>query len=90
MIYLTGKQISIAGKEHQWPNGLVDTFQTLHRNETKRRTLHFWSDLRDGALKVDHILVSRGAKIDAAEIISGDKPMVSDHFPVGAHVKFPP
>lgn len=90
MIYLTGKQISIAGKKHQWPHGLVDSFQTLHANEKKRRTLHFWSDRRDGALKVDHILVSQGAKIDSAEIVSGDKPMVSDHFPVAAHVRFPP
>jgi endonuclease/exonuclease/phosphatase family metal-dependent hydrolase len=39
---------------------------------------------------VDHILVSRSAEIGAAEIVSGDKPMVSDHFPVTARVKFPP
>jgi endonuclease/exonuclease/phosphatase family metal-dependent hydrolase len=62
----------------------------LHAGEKNRRTLHFWSDSREGLIKVDHILVSRGAEIGAAEIVSGDQPMVSDHFPVIARVKFPP
>jgi endonuclease/exonuclease/phosphatase family metal-dependent hydrolase len=38
---------------------------------------------------VDHILVSRGAKIEDADIVSTDQPMVSDHFPVVARVLFP-
>jgi endonuclease/exonuclease/phosphatase family metal-dependent hydrolase len=69
--------------------GLIDTFQALHPGERNRRTLHFWSDSREGALKVDHILVSRGAVIMDAAIRDGDQPMVSDHFPVTARVVFP-
>jgi endonuclease/exonuclease/phosphatase family metal-dependent hydrolase len=69
--------------------GLIDTFDTLHPNERNRRTLHFWSDTREGRVKVDHILVSRGAVVMAAAIRDGDEPMVSDHFPVTARVAFP-
>jgi endonuclease/exonuclease/phosphatase family metal-dependent hydrolase len=69
--------------------GLIDTFQALHAGEKNRRTLHFWSDTREGILKVDHILVSRGAKVANAAIRDRDKPMVSDHFPVTARVVFP-
>lgn len=88
LIYLTGKRASVAGSDQTWQNGLVDTYQTLHASEKNRRTLHFWSGRRDG-LKVDHILVSRGARIESAAIVSGDKPEVSDHFPVSARVLFP-
>ena len=69
--------------------GLVDTFQALHPGERNRRTLHFWSDSREGPLKVDHILVSRGAVVIDAAIRDGDEPMLSDHFPVTARVAFP-
>ena len=69
--------------------GLTDTFQALHAAEKNRRTLHFWSDTREGILKVDHILVSRGAEVLSAAIRDRDKPMVSDHFPVTARVVFP-
>jgi endonuclease/exonuclease/phosphatase family metal-dependent hydrolase len=69
--------------------GLIDTFDTLHPDERNRRTLHFWNDTREGRVKVDHILVSRGAVIMAAAIRDGDEPMVSDHFPVTARVAFP-
>lgn len=90
MIYLTGRRATLAGSEQTWSNGLLDAYQLLHAGEKNRRTLHLWRDSREGSLKVDHILVSRGAEIGAAEIVSGDKPMVSDHFPVTARVKFPP
>ena len=90
MIYLTGRRALLAGSQRIWPNGLIDTYQALHAGEKDRRTLHFWRDSRNGPLKVDHILVSRSCEIGAAEIISGDRPMVSDHFPVTARVKFPP
>lgn len=89
LVYLRGGKASLAGKEQVWGNGLLDTYQALHPAEKKRRTLHFWSDSREGLLKVDHILVSRGAKITESEIVSGDRPMVSDHFPVTARVRFP-
>jgi endonuclease/exonuclease/phosphatase family metal-dependent hydrolase len=90
MAYLTGKKVSIAGQTKTWRNGLIDSFQTLHASEKNRRTLHFWGNSRKGLLKVDHILASKGAEILSAEIISSDKPMVSDHFPVTARIKFPP
>lgn len=88
LIYLTGRKAPVAGAEQGWSNGLVDTYQTLHASERNRRTLHFWSGRRDG-LKVDHILVSRGARIEASGIVSEDKPEVSDHFPVSARILFP-
>jgi endonuclease/exonuclease/phosphatase family metal-dependent hydrolase len=37
---------------------------------------------------VDHILVSGGAEVLAAEIRDRDEPMVSDHFPFTARVAF--
>ena len=87
--YLTGKRVPLAGADQVWRNGLLDTFQFLHANERNRRTLHFWGGTLEGNVKVDHILVSRGAKVETAEIVSQDKPMVSDHFPVMSRVVFP-
>lgn len=87
--YLTGNRVEVAGSEQAWAGGLLDTYQVLHAAEKNRRTLHFWKGNRDGAVKVDHILVSRGARIEEAAIISADQPMVSDHFPVTARVIFP-
>lgn len=88
-VYLTGRRANVAGAEKNWPNGLTDTYQTLHPTEKNRRTLHFWSNSHEGMVKVDHILVSRGARIEAAEIVTQDEPMVSDHFPVTAQILFP-
>lgn len=90
LLYLTGKRVEIAGGAKSWPNGLVDTFNTLHSGEKNRRTLHLWRNTREGSLKVDHILASKGAKVARAEILTGDKPMISDHFPVESRVMFPP
>ncbi len=90
LIYLTGSRGPVAGSTQVWTGGLVDTYQSLHAAEKNRRTLHFWKNSREGSVKVDHIFVSRGAKIEQAEIVSADKPMVSDHFPVTARVLFPP
>ncbi|MEO7097817.1 MAG: endonuclease/exonuclease/phosphatase family protein [Luteolibacter sp.] len=87
--YLTGKRSSLAGDAQIWQNGLLDTFQFLHPEQKNRRTLHFWGGTTEGNVKVDHIMVSRGAKIEDAEIISQDQPMVSDHFPVFSRVIFP-
>lgn len=89
LIYLRGERVTIGSTEPLWANGLLDTYQSLHPAEKNRRTLHFWTDSRAGLLKVDHILVSRGARIEEAAIISSDQPMVSDHFPVTARVLFP-
>lgn len=87
--HLTGRRATLAGTPTIWKNGFIDTFQTLHPNEKSRTTLHFWKDSRAGFLKVDHILVSKGAKVLAAEIRDQDQPMISDHFPLTAQVVFP-
>ncbi|MEO5917068.1 MAG: endonuclease/exonuclease/phosphatase family protein [Luteolibacter sp.] len=90
IVYLTGKSGVVAGSKQSWSNGLSDAYQTLHSNEKNHSTtLHFWKGSREGEVKIDHILVSRGAKIEAAEIVSDDKPVVSDHFPVTARILFP-
>lgn len=89
MYYLTGRRGRVAGEERVWENGLLDTYQALHAGEKNRRTLHFWRAIREGALKVDHILVSRGARIEESAIVTEDQPAVSDHFPVTARVVFP-
>ena len=88
-LYLLGKRTQIAGSERVWANGLLDTYQALHKDEPNRRTLHFWKGSREGVVKVDHILVSRSAEILESAIVSEDQPMVSDHFPVTARVRFP-
>lgn len=88
LLYLTGKSAILAGSQQIWENGLVDTFQLLNATESNRRTLHFWNGNRDGRLKVDHILVSRNARILEATIVSKEKPLVSDHFPVASRVIF--
>lgn len=88
LAYLAGKRVSLAGSEQAWENPLLDTFQILHPKETARTTLHFWKGTRAGNLKVDHILVSKGAEVLSAEIRDRDQPMVSDHFPFTARVAF--
>jgi endonuclease/exonuclease/phosphatase family metal-dependent hydrolase len=89
LIYLRGSRVSVGGAEQAWTNGLLDTYQSLHAAEKNRRTLHFWKNSREGLVKVDHIFVSRGARIERSDIVSTDQPMVSDHFPVTARVLFP-
>jgi len=89
LLYLTGKSAMLAGSKQVWKNGLMDTFQYIHASEPDRRTLHFWKGNRDGRLKVDHILVSKNARVLGAAIVSKDRPLVSDHFPVTSRVVFP-
>ncbi|NQX00341.1 endonuclease/exonuclease/phosphatase family protein [bacterium] len=89
LIYLTGKPVDVAGAPRRWANGLLDTYQARHPGEPNRRSLHFWHGNLDGPVKVDHILVSRGAEIEASAIVTEDRPVVSDHFPVTARVRFP-
>lgn len=87
--YLTGKRSSLAGSSAIWANGLVDAYQSLHAAEKNRRTLHLWRNTRDGSLKVDHIFFSKGGRVRSADIVTGDSPMISDHFPVTARILFP-
>ncbi|BCU76663.1 endonuclease/exonuclease/phosphatase family protein [Luteolibacter sp. LG18] len=72
-----------------WKNGLVDAFDSRHRGEGNRTTLHFWEGKRAGTRNVDHILVSKGARVLDADIVVDPEPLPSDHFPVSARVEFP-
>ena len=90
--YFTGKPVTLAGsKPASWGTPLIDTYQLLHAGVKNRRTLHFWQGHRDGWAKVDHILVSRGAKVEPADIKveRSREEQPSDHFPVWAEVTWP-
>jgi len=90
--YFTGKEVMLAGKKApRWAGALTDTYQALHPGQRNRRTLHFWEGHRTGWAKVDHILVSRGARIEAADIRIEEnrESQPSDHFPVWAKVRWP-
>jgi len=89
IVYLTGGRSNLAGATRTWKSGMRDTFQTLHPKQRDRRTLHFWRGSLAGNLKVDHIFVSKNGEVREAAILSQEKPMVSDHFPVMARVIFP-
>jgi endonuclease/exonuclease/phosphatase family metal-dependent hydrolase len=71
--------------------GLDDPYRRLHPDEPNRRTLHFWDGNFDGPLKVDHILVSKGARFQAADIhrAAQRKEQPSDHYPVWAKIEWP-
>ncbi len=89
--YFTGKAVTLAGEKHvQWPHALIDTYHLLHPRERNRRTLHLWRGSREGWAKVDHILVSRGATVEAADIrVEGTREEEpSDHYPVWARVRW--
>lgn len=88
--YLTGKSAWLGSGNRQWKNSLLDTYQAVHRSAPDRSTLHFWRTSPLRGIKVDHILVSRGARVTEAAIRSHDEPPVSDHYPVTATVRFPP
>lgn len=90
--YFTGKPVTLAGQSFPaWGTPLTDTYQTLHPGVKNRRTLHFWRGHRDGWAKVDHILVSKGAEIEASDIrVEASRELQpSDHFPVWAKVRWP-
>lgn len=81
----------LAGRTAKWPNSLLDPYHTLHPAVRSRRTLHFWQNNKDGWAKVDHILVSRPAKLVKAEIVyppAKENP-ASDHYPVSSTIIWP-
>lgn len=90
VLFLTGRQVEIAGEKRAWRTPLLDAYQSLHPREKDRRTAHFWRTGIDPAFKLDYIFVSPGARIESADIVRGDKPPVSDHYPVTARILFPP
>jgi len=87
--YFSGKHVNLSGRDEVWTHRMIDAFQARNPNEPNRTTLHFWEGTRKGTRKVDHILVSEGARVLDAGIRDRDQPTVSDHFPVTARVIFP-
>ncbi|MBB5350248.1 endonuclease/exonuclease/phosphatase family metal-dependent hydrolase [Haloferula luteola] len=82
----------LAGRgKNPWTHALTDPYAALHPREKNRRTLHFWEAHRDGWAKVDHILVSKGARFLEADILRAPTRELqpSDHYPVWAHIQFP-
>jgi endonuclease/exonuclease/phosphatase family metal-dependent hydrolase len=69
-------------------DGLKETFNVLNASEKKRGTLHFWMNDVNRQWKVDHIFVSKQAKVMESKIVKSGEPYLSDHFPVKARVKF--
>jgi len=68
--------------------GLKETFDVLYPREKARGTLHFWMNDPHRQWKVDHIFVSKQAKVLEAGILKSGEPYLSDHFPVRARVRF--
>lgn len=68
--------------------GLKETFDELNSRESKRGTLHFWMSDPNRQWKVDHIFVSKEAKVLESAIVKSGEPYLSDHFPVTARVRW--
>ena len=68
--------------------GLLETFNQLHPKDKERGTLHFWMSDKSRQWKVDHIFVSKQAKVLEAKVVKSGEPYLSDHFPVKARVRF--
>jgi endonuclease/exonuclease/phosphatase family metal-dependent hydrolase len=88
--YLTGSRVALAGETRQWENPLFETFTAANPGERNRATIHFWRDNIPQDAKIDHILASPGAAVISATVRRHDQPPVSDHYPVTAHIVFPP
>lgn len=76
-----------SGSSKAFP-GLLETFNQLHPKDKERGTLHFWMSDKNRQWKVDHIFVSKQAKVLEARIVKSGEPYLSDHFPVKARVVF--
>lgn len=89
--HFTGKAVRLDGREvPARKEPLLDTFQLTHPGVRNRRTLHFWQGHSAGWAKVDHIFVSRGARVEASGIhrAATREEQPSDHFPVWARVSW--
>ncbi|QJE94479.1 endonuclease/exonuclease/phosphatase family protein [Luteolibacter luteus] len=90
--YFTGKQVSLSGNavpRVQTP--LLDVFRASPPPGGSQQTLHLWRPLQSGWPRIDHILVTNGAKVEATGIQRAktieERP--SDHFPVWARITWP-
>ncbi len=89
--YLTGSRVDLAGQARPaWDGALIDPWRQLNPRVENRRTLHFWRGHREGAWKVDHVLVSADARVIDAGIFhaASRETQPSDHYPVWVEVRW--
>lgn len=86
--YLKGQRVNLTGSPIFWNQGLLDTYRIIHPADKPPKSLHLWGSKTAG-WKVDHILVSKSAKIMESEVVMDARPFASDHYPVMARILFP-
>ncbi|MEM1084834.1 MAG: endonuclease/exonuclease/phosphatase family protein [Verrucomicrobiota bacterium] len=90
--FLLGERVTLAERTTEpWEDAMVDPFAKLRGDVKNRRTLHLWEadrGTRLDHLKVDHILVSKGARLLGAGITKAEtrRTQPSDHYPVWVEV----
>ncbi len=84
--FIRGEKSTIAPVDGY--QGMTETFDELHPNEKIRGTFNFLTENPDRQWKVDHIFVSEGAEVLEAEIVRSGEPLLSDHFPAVARVRW--
>lgn len=90
--YFTGKQVSLSGSSvPPWKSPLVDVFRSVVPPGKSQQTLHLWRPLQAGWPRIDHIMITPGAKVEATGIQRAKtiEEQPSDHFPVWARVIWP-
>ena len=91
--YFTGRQVSLSGATVKpLDKPLTDVFRVVVPPGGKsQQTLHLWRPLVETWPRIDHILVSKGAKVEATGIqrVTKVEDRPSDHFPVWARVSWP-
>ncbi len=91
--YFTGKAVSLSGAAvRPLKSPFTDVFRAVvPPGGRSQQTLHLWRDLQEAWPRIDHILVSHGAKVEATGIQRHAKieERPSDHFPVWARVSWP-
>ena len=90
--YFTGTRVNLSGSAvAPAKSPLVDVFRSVVPPGKGQQTLHLWRPLRDGWPRIDHIMVTPGAKVEATGIQRAKtiEELPSDHFPVWARVIWP-
>lgn len=68
--------------------GFLETYGVFHKGRRSKGSVNFWKSNPDLNWKLDHILVSRDAKILDAKVLRHGESYLSDHFPVTARVRW--
>lgn len=90
MAYLTGSRVTLAGRAARWDSPLIDAYRAVNPRSGTTGTLHLWRGPDGPPWRIDHILVSGGARPTAAGIETAPFPggYASDHHPVWATVRW--